>query len=146
VPLPCALHAMPDMRTTDTSNRHEIKARIMECVSSKGLLPAFTIAFNEIQKYKSKTREWQRLEGMIMHELANFGIIPRDESEQFFYLIAYSLLPCMDEILAITRLEPSEWDIDMFLMKPPFDSLVSQAVRETFCRLELMLDKETMDI
>ena len=28
-----------------------------------------------------------------MHELANFGIIPRDESEKFLYLIAYFLLP-----------------------------------------------------
>ena len=110
------------------------------------MLPAFSIAFREIQKYKSKTREWQRLEDMIMHELANFGVIPRDELEQFLYLIAYSLLPRMDEILAITRLEPSEWDIDMFLMNPPFDSLVSQAVRETFCRLELMLNQKTMGI
>ena len=134
------------MRATDMSNKHEIKTRIIECVSSKGMLPAFSIAFREIQKYKSKTREWQRLENTIMHELANFGIIPRDKSEQFLYLIAYSLLPCMDEILVITRLEPSEWDIDMFLMNTPFDSLVSQAVRETFCRLELMLNQETMGI
>jgi len=137
---------MPAMQTPSTSDKHEVKTKIIQCLSYKGLLPAFTIAFNEVQKYKSKIRKWQRLEDMIMHELANFGIIPRDESEQFFYLIAYSLLPCMDEILAITRLEPSEWDIDMFLMKPPFDSLVSQAVRETFCRLELMLDQETMSI
>ena len=134
------------MQMSGMSDKYEIKTRIMECVSSKGMLPAFSIAFREIQKYKSKTREWQRLEDMIMHELAKFGIIPRDESEQFLYLIAYSLLSCMDEILAITRLEPSEWDIDMFLMNPPFDSLVSQAVRETFCRLELMLNQKTMGL
>jgi len=134
------------MWTPGMSDKHEIKTRIIACVSSKGMLPAFSIAFNEIQKYKSNARKWQRLEDMIMHELANYGINPRNELEKFLYLIAYSLLPCMDEILAITRLEPSEWDIDMFLMKPPFDSLISQAVRETFCRLELMLDKETMDI
>ena len=134
------------MQMSGMSDKYEIKTRIMECVSSKGMLPAFSIAFREIQKYKSKTREWQRLEDMIMHELANFGVIPRDELEQFLYLIAYSLLPRMDEILAITRLEPSEWDIDMFLMNPPFDSLVSQAVRETFGRLELMLNQETMGL
>jgi len=134
------------MQTPSTSDKHEVKTKIIQCVSYKGLLPAFTIAFNEIQKYKSKTREWQRLENTIMHELANFGIIPRDESEQFLYLIAYSLLPCMDEILAIARLEPSDWDIDMFLMNPPFDSLVSQAVYETFCRLKLMLNQEAMGI
>jgi len=134
------------MRTTDTSNRHEIKTRIIECVSSKGMLPAFSIAFNEIQNYKSNVRKWQLLEDMIKKELANYGIIPREESEQFLYLITYSLLPRMDEILAITRLEPYEWDIDMFLMNPPFDSLVSQAVRETFGRLELMLNQETMGL
>jgi len=146
VTLPCALHAMPDMRTTDMSNKHEIKKRIMECISSKGMLPAFNIAFNEIQKYKSKKHKWQHLEDMIMQELAKFGLIPRDELEQFLYLIAYTLLPRIDEILTITRLEPSEWDIDMFLMNPPFDSLVSQAVRETFGRLELMLNQETMGL
>ena len=137
---------MPAMRKPSISDKHEVKSKIMQCISSKGMLPAFSIAFNRIQEYKSKTREWQRLENMIMHELANFGIIPRDESEQFLYLIAYFLLPRMDEILTITRLEPSEWDIDMFLMNPPFDSLVSQAVRETFGRLELMLNPKTMSI
>ncbi len=99
------------------------------------MLPAFSIAYNEIQKYKSNVREWQRLEDMIMQELASYGINPRNELEQSLYLIAYTLLPCIDEILAITRLEPSEWDIDMFLMNPPFDSLVSQAVNETFHKL-----------
>jgi hypothetical protein len=118
----------------------------MECVSSKGMLPAFSIAFNEIQKYKSNAPKWQRLEEIIMRKLANFGIIPRDESEQFLYLIAYSLLPRIDEILTITCLEPSKWGIDMFLMNPPFYSLVSEAVRETFCRLELMLSQETIDL
>ncbi len=100
------------------------------------MLPAFSIAYNEIQKYKSNAREWQRLEDMIMQELASYGINPRNELEQFLYLIAYTLLPRMDEILAITHLEPSEWDIDMFLMNPPFDSLVSRAVDETFERLK----------
>jgi hypothetical protein len=110
------------------------------------MLPAFSIAFNEIQKYKSNAREWQRLEDIIMRELAKCGIILCEELEQLLYLIAYPLLPAMDEILAITRLKPSEWDIDMFLMNPPFHSLVSKAVRETFCRLELMLSQETMGI
>jgi hypothetical protein len=31
-------------------------------------------------------------------------------------------------------------------MNPPFDSLISQAVRETFGRLELMLNQETMGL
>jgi len=138
--LPCASLIVLTMRKPDMTDKHEVKIRIMECVSSKGTLPAFSIAFNEIQKYKSNSREWQRLEDMIMHELANFGIIPRDELEQFLYLIAYSLLPAMNDILAITRLEPSEWDIDMFLMSPSFDSLVSQAVNKTFERLKQILD------
>jgi hypothetical protein len=137
---------MPAMQTPSMSDKHGIRAKIMQCVSSKGMLPAFSIAFNEIQKYKSKKREWQRLEDMIMHELANFGIIPRDELERFLYLIAYSLLPRIDEILTITRLAPPEWDIDIFLMNPSFDSLVSEVVRETFCRIELILSQEKMDI
>lgn len=130
------------MRKPSISDKHEVKAKIMQCISSKGMLPAFSIAFNKIQEHKSKIREWQHLEEMIMQELANFGVIPRDELEQFLYLIAYTLLPRIDEILTITRLEPSEWDIDMFLMNPSFDSLVSEAVHETFCRLELILSQE----
>jgi len=128
------------MWTPSMSDKHEIKTRIIECVSSKGMLPAFSIAYNEIQKYKSNAREWQRLEDMIMQELASYDINPHNELEQFLYLIAYTLLPRMDEILAITHLEPSEWDIDMFLMNPLFDSLVSEAVNETFERLKQMLD------
>ena len=138
--LPCAIHVMLTMWTPSMSDKHEIKTRIIECVSSKGMLPAFSIAYNEIQKYKSNAREWQRLEDMIMQELASYDINPHNELEQFLYLIAYTLLPRMDEILAITHLEPSEWDIDMFLMNPLFDSLVSEAVNETFERLKQMLD------
>ncbi len=132
------------MRKPDMTDKHEVKTRIMECVSSKGMLPAFSIAYNEIQKYKSNAREWHLLEDMIMQELASYGINPHDELEQFLYLVAYTLLPRMDEIVAITHLEPSEWDIDMFLMNPSFDSLISQAVNKTFERLKQTLDRRIM--
>jgi len=143
--LPCASIVVLTMRKLDMSNKHEVRTRIIECVSSKGMLPAFSIAYNEIQKYKSNAREWQRLEDMIMQELASYDINPHNELEQFLYLIAYTLLPRMDEILAITHLEPSEWDIDMFLMKPSLDTLVSEAVNETFQRLEQILDLEILN-
>ena len=144
--LPCVLYVMPAMQTPSMSDKDGMRVKIMQCVSSKGMMPTFSIAFNRIQEYKSKTREWQNLEDMIMQELANFGIIPRGELEQSLYLIAYTLSPRMDEILTITRLEPSEWDIDMFLMNPSLDSLISEAVHETFCRLELILSQETMGL
>ena len=127
------------MQTSGMSDKYEIKTRIMEFLSTKGTLPAFNIAAKEIEKYKSNAREWQHFEDIIMRELASVGITPRDESEKYRYIIAYCLLPRMDEILKVFCSESSEWDYDTFLLSIPVDSLVSDAVTNTFFRLEVIL-------
>lgn len=120
------------------SDKYEIKTRIMKCLSSQGMLPAFNIAAKEIEKYKSNVRKWQHFEDIIMRELASVGITPLDESEKYRYIIAYLLLPRMDEILNVFCRESSEWDYDTFLLSIPVDSLVSEAVNNTLFRLEVL--------
>jgi len=133
------------MLKPEISDKHELKKRIMECVSSRGMLPALHIASREIENYKSKIREWPFFEEIIVRELSSVGIRPTDESEQYRYILAYSLLPCIDEILKVSLGDPSEWDRDTFLIKLPLDVLVSEAVFDTIQRLQYIMNSEILN-
>ena len=133
------------MRIPCMSDKYELATRLMECVSRKGMLPALHIASKEIENYKSKAREWPFFEDIIVRELSSVGILPSDEAEQYRYIIAYFLLPRLDEILEISLGDPSEWDRDTFLMRPSLDELISESVFDTFRRLEHIMDIDILN-
>jgi len=75
------------MRIPDMPDKYELKTRLMECVSRKGMLPALHIASKEIENYKSKAREWPFFEDIIVRELSSVGILPSDEVRNSYYFL-----------------------------------------------------------